>query len=65
MRATLRPSPCRWGHIWQTSQLIQDSLIWYKSMYIPCISSKCTKYNHGLSNYPVLIMYMFLPNYPP
>ena len=34
MRATPRPSPCRWGHIWQIPQVLQDSLIWYKPMYI-------------------------------
>ena len=34
LRATLRPSPCRWGQICHHPQVVQGSLIWYKSMYI-------------------------------
>ena len=34
MRATLRPSPCRWGQICHHPQVVQGSLIWYQSMYI-------------------------------
>ena len=34
MRATLKPSTCRWGQNCHHPQVIQRSLIWYKSMYI-------------------------------
>ena len=34
MRATLRPSPCRWGQICHHPQVVQGSLIWHRSMHI-------------------------------